>query len=378
MEEIFWNIARVVFFVTLASAVLALIKKSFFPPDETQEKAPIPPPEASNIICAESIREERLPAELERSPQLLPKKTVYDGSGETDQVKAQSGKKSSAAQWIASILLGFILFLVVSFINTMIGFRHGGGALLVSLTTATIFSLCNLFFHSRIFKANREKPKDGNFKWRVVFSSLGLLVVIVIYSSIDPQIYKEKRQQFVDNTMSKTQNVIPLAKVSIDNPDQKLLKASASGDTSVKINKLWASKSSDNSYGAYTISTNDSGAENKMAAFEVAVSNDCESFGIYIHTFGVDRKPEHDKKTGSIIFDGDIVFISYTIKNAEDSLTIRISDPGVQPDKLLALMKKNNVMTVILLDHNIKALFSLQGFTASFNRIDKLCRSGAR
>lgn len=91
-----------------------------------------------------------------------------------DEHPTQPRPKASVVQWLLTVFLFILLFIIKEIINYNFGFRFGGGAIRVAATYALIWSICCTFFFSSLFKANTDTKRFG--KW--IFYTIVISVIV--------------------------------------------------------------------------------------------------------------------------------------------------------------------------------------------------------
>ena len=290
-------------------------------------------------------------------------------------------KQDAAVKWIVTILIGFILFFVLGFINVLLGFKHGSGAIRTTLSTGAIFAICTAVFNSNVFKTNRENQKNN--KYIILIASIACVLTVISYhpglKNVTTSYYEQKLND------ADYKNIIDTIKpehIRFDIADRDLLEilAHTTSDKEIAFNKFWASSISNKYYQAYTVSAHRRDIpieENiKFSDFFLSLNQDCTKIFLEMGTWVNKQLPVCTNSTGYIfIMDKQIPMIFSSSNKDDGSQHIFINDIKIPPSELVALMKKGEFMEIHLDALNVAAAFSLKGFTASFGRIDRLCRS---
>lgn len=290
-------------------------------------------------------------------------------------------KQDTAVKWIVTILIGFILFFVLGFINVLLGFKHGAGAMHTVLSNGAIFAICTTIFNSNIFKINRDNPKNN--KYNILIASILCIFTAISYhpglKNVTTSYYEQKLND------ADYKNIIDATKpehIRFDIADRDLLEiiAHTTSDKEVAFNKFWASSVSSKYYQAYTVSVHrgDTPIEEniKFSDFFLSLSQDCTKIFLEMGIWVNMQLPVCTNSAGYIFIMDKQIPMFFSSSNKDDgSQHIFINDIKISPNELIALMKKGASMEIHLDALNVAAAFSLQGFTASVGRIDRLCRS---
>jgi hypothetical protein len=306
-----------------------------------------------------------------------------------------SGKKYSASQFIVTILIGLLLFLIKGIVNYRLGFKHGGGALLAGFSAAAIFGLCAVIFNSNVFKFSKNKDKSKKTRFDIAIVSVLTLITILWYSVLLNEIPSRKaglenQQKAIEKALGIVENKSPeIIKndryveyfekyIDINNPSSKIIEANADKANGDILNKLWKSNSL-----TYRI-TSQSFSGGYVATFHINFNfNTCNIFPyIYIYSKTKEKIISMDNLLCEITFDNDLnskTFAKYNVKNRGKSSPINEISLDIADEKyFIYKMKQGNTITLFFRDINLSTTFGLQGFTASFNRINQLCRSNSR
>lgn len=211
-----------------------------------------------------------------------------------------------------------------------------------------------------------------------------VLVIALIYFISQANTQEDSITGLRNNNQSKImdhKSTIP-EHIRFDIADRDLLEilAHTTSDKEIAFNKFWASSISNKYYQACTVSAHrrDTPIEEniKFSDFFLSLSQDCTKIFLEMGIWVNKQLPACTNSTGYIfIMDKQIPMIFSSSNKDDGSQHIFINDIKIPPSELVALMKKGEFMEIHLDALNVAAAFSLKGFTASFGRIDRLCRS---
>ena len=144
-----------------------------------------------------------------------------------------------------------------------------------------------------------------------------------------------------------------------------------------KLHKFWFSLESPPSYVAASFTR---GQDTSFMSISVSTEESCGSLSLLLELFSKDGFLANFESTfGMVTVDQQQLQTRYSSKIGEKQGSIYLSKvtlfPNVDKNTLIESMRRGDTITVDLPDLKITARFSLQGFTAAFNRAAQLCRS---
>ena len=86
--------------------------------------------------------------------------------------------------WIVASFVLFLVLLTKVFIDTLLGLRFGGGALLQALFTAVCVGLWCIIFYCPFFKINKTRKRQNKFETSVKLSALPVVFFFICFMAV--------------------------------------------------------------------------------------------------------------------------------------------------------------------------------------------------
>lgn len=273
--------------------------------------------------------------------------------------------------WIVASFVLFLVLLTKVFIDTLLGLRFGGGAILQSLFTTVCIGLWCIIFYCPFFKINKTRKRQNKFETSVKLSALPVVFFVIFFMA---QVTDERKNTVEDTSIEsqKTDNTSTDYKEDtttcvINSPDIKVAKFMLPNNDTKMVTKLWISALEGSETLLFTGSYNDNGL---FSAVFVSIS------GVPYLMLNVFANIEDGRYHGEIIIDGNVHHVFLEKIDNDGNNFIILPDGFSSTKQLYTLMARGDTMQINMLAGNkaIFTTFSLHGFTAALKRVVSLIK----
>jgi len=190
--------------------------------------------------------------------------------------------------------------------------------------------------------------------------------------------YVEKRLGIVEEKPAQQK---PITQTEYINFSEPIIFEGEDGTNAFKQDSFWVSYIDKKHIPEIRSASHDAQEAGGLLFLIALVPNNCDTPIIRLWTFTKNSLVELADKRGTINIDGQFFSLQYSSKGRDIAKTAPDAPFGsiiflspIDANLLIEAMHKGNIMYIDLPDQKIGGTISLQGFTASFNRMNGLCR----
>lgn len=276
--------------------------------------------------------------------------------------------------WIVASFVLFLVLLTKVFIDTLLGLRFGGGAILQSLFTTVCIGLWCIIFYCPFFKINKTRKRQNKFETSVKLSALPVVFFVIFFMAVvtddgrNDSVELINKYEGANNNFDSKNNkyddrFLKIKTYTINNPNIEDADKVMEKNSTRKREKFWISYfENEDSFSMYTAAISDD--KKYSAIFMIFAGSPCLfiMLGEYIDRGVYD---------GEIIIGGDIFRVKIQKDDDTSSFFSIVIDEFETMKQLYILMARGNSMKVNIFAGNttICTTFSLHGFTATLKRI---------